>query len=1049
MSMLPYGNSPISVYRSSVDSILRGPTGPAGPTGATGPTGPQGPFGDGTVGPTGFGVTGATGTGITSGYILVNWQGYTLGGGIRGTTLGMTGPIGVSNNDTYVVLRANQIPTGPPGSGLTFSILRSAENQELIVNVIHVHKNTTSIDFRGIEFKSPQGEIASVELVDNIWRIVGNTYSVDQFPVGSVGELLYQYDSTIGKGKGAKGTYWDAETKQAFINMDAQRIWFNKDNPTLIVTDSFINNHGLTQNIAGLTYGKSLPQLIFQGNFTENSNGIYSLSDPTNFTTSTRIVFGQTAGANVEISSLDLVFDKTGSNRFLPQNLQNTNLGSCCFCPGSNPTDTKCLDYVHVDYCLSVGGAFTNLKSCLGRIADGDCYPEGACCLNNSCINSGFDSCTKFGGIFYPDQLCNTTILAGESAFQCPTSCTVKGICCIKGKCYDNFTSAECATIPDANFLKNTTCEAEGNTYCCNTGYTGACCYFSTGYGNWCVSETPTKCHAQGGIFMGLGKDCSEINCCGVSFSQNYYIESNSCQISVNDPCGLVGTKMGGGYLVGTIGMPNPCDRFTTPLLAYGEPLECMCNPRGRQNGFATSGPLGIWSFQNCRAWTGVEPDAPLYAAQKYFARTYPKNITEAEYASKCMFKAGVPFIQQLNGSQANSKHIQWPNPAFFYGTDSYDFVSAPYAFDNQTCNIMTEVSGYGTPPSTLYRYISNIFYSENSIHALWALIIAPEDASYSNGLENITEFSWSNLIESRTELKFINSQDTILYFLEPISTCPVDGLLNTRLHDSYSKNVPQLWFRDYDDNGIDRNAYRRFITQNINQWPAGANRNDIETNINTFKFYYSQMWESKNPEGTAIRKISTMNDVHYRGYSDWYIPSIVELNYITGNITALNNSILTTGESTDDPIIVDDDANYWSSTSVCSIYDWNSANPTIKDLYVLQNNDESKYYNDISRFYGTADDPQGSTIEIAPRLNTNDKEAFDLSHQICNGQSMIVQNILNGKQSAQLRITTAKLRPVRRIPITIGSSSIDILSTYSNYDMSICKSCIGYNSSI
>ena len=318
MSMLPYGNSPISVYRSSVDSILRGPTGPTGPRGATGSTGPQGPFGDGTVGPTGFGVTGATGTGITSGYILVNWQGYTLGGGIRGTTLGMTGPIGVSNNDTYVVLRANQIP---PGSGLTFSILKSAEGQELIANVIHVHKNTTSIDFRGIEFKSPQGEITSVTQVDNIWRIVGKVYSVDQFPVGSVGELLYQYDSTIGKGKGAKGTYWDAGTKQAFINMDAQRIWFNTDNPTLIVTDSLINNHGLTQNIAGLTYGKSLPQLIFRGNFTENSNGIYSLKDPTNFTTSTRIVFGQTAGANVEISSLDLVFGKTGSNRFLPQNL--------------------------------------------------------------------------------------------------------------------------------------------------------------------------------------------------------------------------------------------------------------------------------------------------------------------------------------------------------------------------------------------------------------------------------------------------------------------------------------------------------------------------------------------------------------------------------------------------------------------------------------------------------------------------------------------------------------------------------------------------------
>lgn len=203
MSMLPYGNSPVSIYRSAKNFGFRGPTGPTGPQGATGPTGDQGGSGVGTTGPTGYGISGATGTGITSGSILVYWQGYTFGGAILGITLGMTGSIGVSNNDTYVVLRANEIPPGPGGSGLTFSILRSTEGGERIANVIHVHKDTASIDFRGIEFKSPQGEIASVELVGNIWRIVGNTYSVDQFPVGSVGELLYQYEST--KGKRSKG----------------------------------------------------------------------------------------------------------------------------------------------------------------------------------------------------------------------------------------------------------------------------------------------------------------------------------------------------------------------------------------------------------------------------------------------------------------------------------------------------------------------------------------------------------------------------------------------------------------------------------------------------------------------------------------------------------------------------------------------------------------------------------------------------------------------------------------------------------------------------
>ena len=341
MSMLPYGNSPITVYRSSVDSILRGPTGPTGPGGATGPTGPQGPFGDGTVGPTGFGVTGATGTGITSGSILVYWQGYTLGGGIRGTTLGMTGPIGVSNNDTYVVLRANEtsqvLPEAPR------SILRSPDTWERLKNVVHVHKNTASIDFKGIHFKSPQEEITSVTRDGDIWNIVGKTYDVDQFPIGSIGELLYQYEET--KGKGAKGTYWDAGTKQAFINMDAQRIWFNTSNPTLISMPDSNNNHGLSQNITGLTYGKSLPQLIFPGGYSSDSNGNYHLTFTTSggLSTSTRIIFGQTGDTNVEISSLDLVFDKSGSNRFLPQNLQRirssdaSSSAFCIACPLKSP----------------------------------------------------------------------------------------------------------------------------------------------------------------------------------------------------------------------------------------------------------------------------------------------------------------------------------------------------------------------------------------------------------------------------------------------------------------------------------------------------------------------------------------------------------------------------------------------------------------------------------------------------------------------------------------------------------------------------------------
>ena len=364
----------------------------------------------------------------------------------------------------------------------------------------------------------------------------------------------------------------------------------------------------------------------------------------------------------------------------------------------------------------------------------------------------------------------------------------------------------------------------------------------------------------------------------------------------------------------------------------------------------------------------------------------------------------------------------------------------------------MTEVVGLGTPSSSLYKYMAEQFYGKRAIHISWALILAPRDLYTNYAGVTFGYMKWSNMFESRvgpgSEAKTAN------YFIEPVATSPVDGLLNTRIHDSYSKSKPEFWFRDYDGDGTDELAYNRFVSQKINQWNLVENevKQDIETDKDTFAYYYSQLWEKLNPENTAIRQISKANEINFYGYDDWYIPSVVEMNYIAKYVGELNESILTNGD--DDHEIMrnwtfdgsgsfyDDDNDtrdtiYWTSTSVCRVTSWNNNNHTIKDLYNLEST--STTINSKSRFKSTD-------------FGLSDNQAFDLSHQICNGQKMLAQNFgkdASGRYGQVLsldRQTLCRLRPVRRIPIVVGCSDIEIIDAYSEYNFQTCPSCFDYD---
>jgi hypothetical protein len=1028
-----YGSSVINLTNQGSSGSFTGPSGPIGTTGATGATGASitGP-----IGPTGYGITGATYNSSSAGVTF-----YVSG--ISPINLNLRGPSGANGTGFLVLHGITHTFNNNSKSILVSDDLYESQKNEIIID------QDETIYFKSIDFKSINGEIEQITDSSTNINVKGKTYDIR--PMGNTGEILFI--SEAGEARGARGTSWDARTKQLFFTIDATRqpIYDNDNIATTNIINTFdvwpstASNIDLlgsatlfTQNFSGLTQGRSLNQLIIDPPFITDGLGNYTIDPTANFayTSNPDIVFhyktflGQSGGENLFFYS-DRSFHARSTSpsqpTFTPQNLSDDYIGSCCICGITDPTDKKCFDYVGRDYCIAQGGQYST-RSCQERDGAGDCFIEGACCSNNKCNNTTVDSCVKVGGVFYPNELCGKTILAGKDPFNCPTSCpsTKQWACCVKGKCY-NLSEAECSSIPDSAFLLNITCANLQDTICCDLpNYSGACCN-----GRECTNGTnPQACKDAGGVFMGLGSSCEEINCCGVSYTPDYYSDNITCRITLNDACYEIGTKIGGGYLVGIVGMPSTCNTFHNAPLALGEPVECLCNPRGKVNGDLAE----QWAFKNCKGYKNKPQTTDEYgnsftAAQKYFARTHPKIPSEASYANKCLFKGGAPYIHQLYNATASGVGVTWPHAAFFEGTDSYDGFAGPWAFDNQTCNVMSEVTGLGTPSSELYRYLSEKFYGQRAVHIMWALIMAPEDIKFERDAVEIKQVNWSGMFESR-----INGNGTTIpysYFIEPLSTCIVDGLLSTRMHDIYSTTKPELWFRDYDGDGKDKNAYVRFKGDLSNLWPESAVKSEIESDINEFKYQYKRMWEDRNIESTAVRQISNWNQNNKYGYDDWYIPSITELHYIAGNFNTLNTQILLNGDITHEPL---ETKEYWSSTSVCRITDWNNNNHTNKSFWTIET------------LGGVATSTNYSSLT---RLPISQDSKFNLGHQICGGQGMLVQDfkdITKPETGMKKKTATAIVRPVRRIPIVVGISNLNTEVEYQNYDFINCPSCVGFD---
>lgn len=1034
-----YGSSRISSYKT-----ISGLT--AGPTGATGANGPTGSTGS--IGPTGS--TGGTGYGISGGVAIGNTLHFY---GITGITLGSFysfGAVGVSSGGEVYKIVGLGVDEQNQSTNIIFG-----ENEQFVKGVTAVFKGFTLSGFvPGItKFVGMSADASTL-------YFHGATVAEFQTPLGITGELIF-VDPSVGfglgvlKGAAAKNTQWDASKNQLTIDQVFTReaIYQNKNwnafgtNPFDFVPDStaFSYYGGLT-GLKGATFGTATlqnaltPQLIY---FASAQYGIETIGATPIEELSQTITLGFTGGATMEFITFPNTPQSGGwTFTYEPQNITRESIGSCCFCQNPNEDGTSdkiCLDYVSRQYCTSISGSF-DTSACKDRSTSSDCYFEGACCVYDSetqetkCVNTSSDLCAKFHGVFNYGKHCGGAWNNGE-LFECPTSiCSTGpvevGKCCVAGRCF-NLSKVTCESIFGTTWSSGQcVTETTDPTCCAAHNIVGACC--KPGPNHTCVSLDPQDCMGVGGIFKGFGSKCSEVSCCGSALSDDYFkgVCADSCKaLGPNQiySCLEIGTKIGGGYFAGFVGMPNPCNGFSNPNLAHGEPLECLCNPRGVIQGNPN------WKYKTCLGISGADNAGSI----DYFARTYPVVLPKASLDSQCILKAGVPFVQQAY----NLNDILWPSARLFEGTSTYTPNRGKHSFSLIDTGLAVEYFDGFT--SNLYQYLSAQVYGENDIHVLWALIVGPEDIEVVN---NEKKLSWGMMQGCH---KANSSGVSIEINTEEIPTYPVDGLLSTRIHDSSSKDNPNLWFRsDITSNQIpgflisDKNAYMRFTFGRGSNFNSSFSEQKIKTNKTIFKEAYAQMWDSQNPLDSALRQISITNETQSYGYNDWYIPSITELNYIYANIGELTGSMIANGDE-----VMDGDE-YWSSTSVSRLIYWNKIYPLDKDFYKLDPIDSNI-------------EPYLSHTRITSEGNIfglNEDTAYEFTQSVANGQKMLTQvfnnddtnsNLIGMVASRDRSARIANLRPVRRIPFVVTCDNFtytsSMLTTYFSGGTAGCSSCLDH----
>lgn len=590
----------------------RGPTGPTGPTGGsnggTGPTGPYAPyvlnllffqdgvtveFSDGSL----FGVTGnfKGPTLTTSEFVVLDEVGRYDSSNTQITSnryslffSGGGGSVGSNGFYTYDQFTMR-------GLSATGSLYITEDNEAIYINSIY-----------GIT----SGSLDSFGLIDNslVYLKASNQIS----------------STTIGV---TSGQFYDGVLNFEKSNSSLASPKFSKLLPRAKVKYIAPNYKNVSQpvvlniNDAGAFYIRT-PNGIsaFNGTFKQNEVASFTLitesDDIWNFPTNVYFQNGEnylTCGKSIlNLTSFDqgTSWYATIAARGVDGSTSNCEIrgliGSCCYTGLSGPS---CLDYVTKNQCDVLLGQFNPLKSC-----DQSCgLTLGVCCSNGTCIeNTSYSECIGFGGKFFVGITCgqfgedSTNPLSNNATRLCFDKCKPKTVvCCKDGQCLGNeLTKIECeqilggvATVAQDN--QEISCS---DVDCClNNLRIGACCSDAG-----CEILTYGQCKANGGVFLGEGELCENINCeciTTVNYGCCCYCDVNGTKqtlCTTQSNCDTLGGIFGGSCDPNTPGACNVSSCTNTCSEPIGRCctcrnniVECTATTQSACNG-------GIWSNGTC-----------------------------------------------------------------------------------------------------------------------------------------------------------------------------------------------------------------------------------------------------------------------------------------------------------------------------------------------------------------------------------------------------------------------------------------------------------------
>jgi hypothetical protein len=960
--------------------------------GATGPTGP--------IGITGFSITGPTGASGAS-YVISSIENYVFGITYTNNTFvsfGVTAPSG------SILRVANpNLKIQETGNSTHFSLFAGFSGNNpyhLLFKSLKVEGEATAgISFDSFYIESP---------------------SAPSSIFGRTGGLLY-LDSGTGPGDLSAVPTRDSTTRynrDITSPVSGSLLGLTLDNFTFKINQDYTTQFkvGYTGNLNWINVendkvNEVLNQVDVSYALTSNSSGIFNRTDQGIFITvkdedgnlypkmSFRVE-GITFIDTPEFIGVALTgpiqIDMIGKGiTYSNQTYSSSIIGSCCYCT-NDPEGTgsivsrTCIDYVNKAFCENIKGNFS-FKSCNERYLTGDCYSGGVCCVNGICIETNKEVCNKVFGTFFQNIRCSELNIKGG----CPDTCTVSdndASCCVSGTCYSLPLSDASQDICRGlnGIYAEVPCEERN---CCIDGIYGACCFGKTE----CIDNlTPKECMEQGGIYQGPTSVCANSSCCTDTLENRIASTRVLTDANIEITNSLqIGDYFEGGIVAGFVGYPPPSGFDTSGYFARGEVISEIENAKGTgiKNYIAVNGVFN--SRLNC--------NCSNFSPSRYVTS---KNLGDS--SGKILIKD----IKSLSG---------YPDK---YKLTFYNRLSdVCFTEDSKSCNDGGGTNKkYGFNSILAYKQFAKHIHGENIPNA-WVLVVAPEDFgdTLSFGMSmSVSGFSVPSYMKNYTDSLWQNN------VLTPYGTTVFDGLLNTRLFDetTIERNT---WFirNNYIIDGtpktIDPLAMLRFKHSKANYWQSAIDENLITTNETYFKEKYKEMWYAVNNQTTALYQISSKNKQMYNGYSDWYIPSALELNMMYHNLDAINQGIIYNSNSSSWKTISNQNK-YWSSTTGGKVIEIKSAE---SGSFGVKNYENYNF---------SLEDPLSSPDGL---LDTWKKYKTTQAHRA------YTQDFSTGKMVSLLKSSQqAKLRACRMIPIYFKTKNYENQFEYSFKTMNTCSSC-------